>query len=50
MPEDNLWWDGNVLGIIYNGNDPESLELTTYQSLNVDDDFPSQKIDQRFKL
>ena len=41
-PEDNLWWDGNASGIIYNGNDPALLALTTFQSLNVDDDFLSQ--------
>jgi hypothetical protein len=40
-PEDDLWWDGNVLGIIHNGNDPALLALTTYQSLNGDDDFLS---------
>jgi hypothetical protein len=28
-PEDNLWWDGNVPGIIYNGNDLALLALTT---------------------
>ena len=28
--------------IIYNGNDPALLALSTFQSLNVDDDFPSQ--------
>jgi len=31
-----------VLVIIYNGNDPALLAQTTFQSLNVDDDFLSQ--------
>ncbi len=26
-PEDSLWWDGNVLDIIYNGSDPALLAL-----------------------
>jgi len=38
-PEDSLWWDGNVPEIISNGSDPALLALTTFQSLNVDDDF-----------
>jgi hypothetical protein len=38
-PRDNLWWDGNVPYIIYNGNDPALLALATFQSWNVDDDF-----------
>jgi hypothetical protein len=29
-------------GIIYNGNDPTLSALTTFLSLNVDDDFLSQ--------
>jgi hypothetical protein len=41
-PENSLWWGGNVPDIIYNGNDPALLALTTFQSLNVDDDFLSQ--------
>jgi hypothetical protein len=41
-PEGSLWWDGNVPDIIYNGSDPALLALTTYQELNVDDDFLSQ--------
>jgi hypothetical protein len=41
-PKDSLWWDENVLDIIYNGSDPALLALTTFQSLNVDDDFLSQ--------
>ena len=41
-PKDSLWWDGCVPGIIYNGNDPALMALTTFQSLNVDDDFPNQ--------
>jgi hypothetical protein len=40
--EDSLWWDGNVLGIIYNDSEPALLALTTFQSLNFDDDFMSQ--------
>jgi hypothetical protein len=40
-PEDNLWWDGNVPDTIYNGSDPALLALTTFKSLNVDDDFLS---------
>jgi len=39
-PNDSLWWDGNVPDNIYNGMDPALLALTTFQSLNVDDDFP----------
>ncbi len=42
MPELNLWWDGNVPGIISNGNDPALLALSTLESLNVDEDFLSQ--------
>jgi hypothetical protein len=38
-PKDSLWWDENVLDIIYNGSDTTLLALTTFQSLNVDDDF-----------
>ncbi len=38
----NLRWDGNVLDIIYNGNDPALLALSTLETLNVDDDFLSQ--------
>ena len=41
-PEFSLWWDGNVPAIIYNGNDPALITLTTFRSLNVDDDFLSQ--------
>ncbi len=41
-PEDSLWWDGNVSDIIYNGSDPALLALTTFQELNVEDDFLSQ--------
>jgi len=40
--EDSLWWDGNVPDIIYNVNDHALLTLSTFQSLNVDDDFLSQ--------
>jgi len=40
--EDRLWWDGNVPDIIYNGSDSPLLALTTFQLLNVDDDFLSQ--------
>ena len=40
--EDILWWNGNVLDIINNGNDPALHALTRFQSLNVDDDFLSQ--------
>ena len=40
--EDSLWWDGNVPNIIYNCSDLALLALTTFQSLNVDDDFMSQ--------
>ena len=29
IPEDSLWWDGNVPNIIYNGSDPALLALTT---------------------
>ena len=42
IPEDSLWWDGNAHDIIYNGSDPALLALTTFQSLNADDDFLSQ--------
>jgi hypothetical protein len=41
-PKDCLWWDGNVPAIMYNGNDLALLTLTTFQSLNVNDDFLSQ--------
>ena len=41
-PEDSLWWDGNVPAIIFSASDPALLALTTFQSLNVDDDFMSQ--------
>jgi hypothetical protein len=41
-PEDSLWWDGKVPDIMYNGSDPTLLALTTFQELNVDDDFLSQ--------
>ncbi len=41
-PEDSLWWDGNVPNIINNGSDPAFLTLTTFQELNVDDDFLPQ--------
>jgi hypothetical protein len=41
-PEDILWWDGNVPALIHNGNDPALMALTTFQSLNVVDDFMSQ--------
>ncbi len=41
-PEDSLWWDGNVPGIIYNCSDPALLAVTTFQSLNADDDFLSR--------
>ena len=41
-PEDSLWWDGNGPDIINNGSDPALLALTTFQELNVDDDFLSQ--------
>jgi hypothetical protein len=40
--EDSLWWNKSVPSIIYNGNDHALLALTTFQSLNVDDDFLSQ--------
>jgi hypothetical protein len=40
--ESNLWWDGNVPTLIYNGKDPALLALPTLKSLNVDDDFLSQ--------
>ncbi len=42
MPKLNLWWDGNVPDIIYNGNNPTLLALSTLELLNVDDDFLSQ--------
>ncbi len=38
----NLWWDGNLPDIIYNGNDPVLLALLTLETLNVDYDFVSQ--------
>ncbi len=41
-PEDSLWWDGNMLDIMYNGSDPALMALTTFEELNVDDDFLSQ--------
>jgi hypothetical protein len=41
-PNESLRWDGNVPGIIYNGNDHALLALSTLESLNVDDDFLSQ--------
>ncbi len=41
-PEDILWWDGNVPDIIYSGSEHVLLALTTFQELNVDDDFLSQ--------
>jgi hypothetical protein len=41
-PEDSLLWDGNVPDVIYNGSDPALLALTTFQELNIDDDFLSQ--------
>ncbi len=41
-PDLNLWWEGNVPGIIYNGNDPALRALSTLETLNVDDDFLSQ--------
>ncbi len=41
-PKDSLWWDGNVPGTIYNGSDLTLLALTTFQELNIDDDFLSQ--------
>ncbi len=40
-PKLNFWWNGNVIDIIYNGNDPVLLELSTLESLNVDDNFLS---------
>jgi hypothetical protein len=42
MPEDSLWWDGNMLDIMYNDDDHALPALTIFQSLNVDDDFLSQ--------
>ena len=42
IPEDSLCWGGNVPDNIYNGNDPALLALTSFQSLNVDDDFRSR--------
>jgi hypothetical protein len=42
MPDESLWWDGNVLGITYNGNDPALLDLSTLESLNIDNDYLSQ--------
>jgi hypothetical protein len=42
IPKDSLWWDGNVPDIIYNGSDHVLLALTTFQELNVDDDFLSR--------
>ncbi len=42
IPKDSLWWNGNMHDIIYNGSDHALLALTTFQSLNVDDDFLSQ--------
>jgi hypothetical protein len=41
-PRDRLWWDGNVPDVIYNGSDLALLALTTFEELNVDDDFLSQ--------
>jgi len=40
--EKSPWWDRNVPCIIYNGNDPALLALSTFDLLNVDDDFLSQ--------
>ncbi len=40
--EMNLWWDGNVLDLIHNGNDPALLALSTLENLNDDDAFLSQ--------
>ncbi len=40
--DESLWWDGNVHDIIHNGNDLALLALSTLETLDVDDDFPTQ--------
>ena len=39
MPGKSLVWDKTVSEISYNGNNPASLALSTFELLNVDDDF-----------
>jgi hypothetical protein len=36
--QESLWWDGEALGFIYNGNIPALLALSTQESI-VDADF-----------
>jgi hypothetical protein len=39
--QESLWWDGVVLDVIYNGNEPALLALSM-EELNVDVDFLTQ--------
>ena len=39
-PDDSLWWDGNLLDIIYNGNDHALLTITILKALNIKNEFP----------
>jgi len=38
-PNESRWWGKNMPNIIYNGNDPALLALSTLEVLNVDGDF-----------